>query len=148
SAQEMEESRGMRSGERGAHRLAARADPMPGGHRLGDESHEAIGFPKVRGILRRSRVWIVGGGEGDPGAKGIEWVASAWQRAQKRCGGSGKSSGPGEARQELRPLPGGRQVAEPEQSRHVLEAHRVCQIADLVAAVVEPPCRSVDLADG
>src|SRR5437773_2691300 len=42
----------------------------------------------------------------------------------------------------------GRQLAGPEQEADLLEAQGAGQVADLVAAIIEPPSRAVDLADG
>src|SRR5262245_9723377 len=75
-------------------------------------------------------------------------MAVSRQRAQESLDGTGEATTLVEPRLELRPFCRRRQLAEPEQARHVLEADGVGQIADLVAAIVEPPRRPIHLTDG
>ena len=71
----------------------------------------------------------------------------AWQSVEERADRRGQTPRRPEAGGEGRRLGRTRQLAEPEQSRHLLEAHRPRQLADLIAAVVEPPGLTVHLAD-
>src|SRR5262252_3491432 len=75
-------------------------------------------------------------------------MAVSRQRAQESLDGTGEATTLVEPRLELRPFCRRRQLTEPQQARHVLEADGVGQIADLVAAVVEAPRRPIHLTDG
>ena len=147
AAEQLEEVRGVRVHPRGLDRRLPRADPLPRGDRLRHQGHQPDRLAQIRLPIARACVGIVGGGERHRRPQRVERVGVARQALEECLDRRGQAARRPQARGERHRLGRRRQLAKPEQRRHVLEAHRPRQVADLVAAVVEPPGLAVHPAD-
>ncbi len=137
----------VRSARGRRNRLAAGAEPLPGGHGGRHQVHQAECLPQVRVGLVRAHVGVGGRRERHRGPERIERMTFARQATQQVQHRRRERPGLGEPRREGRALRRRGQPPEPQQMRHVLEARRSHQIRDLVAAVVQAARLPVHAAD-
>jgi hypothetical protein len=146
--QQIEELGGVRAAPGRRHRFEPAPEALPGGDGLRDEIHESAGLVEV-GLGRASPdIGIRRRRQGDGRAHDVERMGITGQPAEQGEHRGRQAAGGLQAGGEAGGLGWRRQVPEPEQVGHRLEAGGLDQLADLVAAVVQTAGLAVDRADG